>query len=129
MLGFDLTVSSYVLAGQQIREAEVTQDYPFSGDYTVLYTSGGMGVNTGDALAITDGANIDYFIVQGTGPATGQIAVTSGTISNSYTAEKAKVQLLRMQDPEGEPTSPYSSMDALARHGIKHMINQIDYSS
>lgn len=129
-LGFDLYISSEDLAGTQVREAEVTQDYPYGGtDYTVLYTSGGTGAITGDAMAITDGTNTDYFIVVGTGPATGQFTVTSGSISNSYTAEAAKIQILKMNDPDFEPTSPYVNVDGIARYGIKNMINQIDYSS
>jgi hypothetical protein len=128
-LGFDLPISSETLAGIQIREAELTQNYPYSGDYTVMYTAGGTGATTGDAMAITDGTNTDYFIVAGTGPATGQFTVTSGSISNTYTANAAKVQLLKMNDPDFEPTSAYETVDALARYGIKNMINQIDYSS
>lgn len=130
MLGFDLPISSEVLAQTQINEAELIQNYPYGGDYTFLYTGGGTGATTGDAMAITDGANkIDYFIVQGTGPAAGQIAVTSGTISNTYTANSAKVQLLKINDPEHEPTSHYATVDAIARYGIKSMVGQIDYSS
>jgi len=128
-LGFDLTISSEDLAGLQIREAELTQNYPYAGDYTVLYTSGGTGATTGDAMAITDGSNIDYFIVAGTGPATGQFTVVSGSISNNYTANLAKVQLLRINDPEFEPTSAFGTVDAIGRYGIKSMVNQIDYSS
>jgi hypothetical protein len=129
LLGFDLPISTETLAGVQIREAQLTQNYPYAGDYTVLYTSGGTGATTGDAMAITDGTNTDYFIVQGTGPATGQFAVTSGTISNSYTAEEAKVQILKMNDPEFEPTPAHNSIDDIARYGLKNMVNQIDYSS
>jgi hypothetical protein len=129
LLGFDLPVSSYSLAGQQIREGELTEDYPYMGsDYTKLYISTGTGIVEGDALAITDGTNTDYFMAGVIG-AGGLVNVISGSIGYSFSANKAKIQILRMQDPEGEPTSPYESMDALARHGIKHMINQIDYSS
>lgn len=129
MLGFDLYTSTEDLAQIQIREAELTQNYPYMGDYTKLYTGGGTGAATGDAMAITDGSNTEYFIVQGTGPATGELTITSGTLSNSYTANSAKVQLLRMVDPDYEPNSSYENIDGIARHGIKHMVNQIDYSS
>jgi len=130
-LGFDLPISSEDLGQTQIKEAELRQDYPYGGtDYTVLYTSGGTSAVTGDAMAIVDSSGIpEYFIVQGTGPATGQITVSSGTISNSYTAYGAKVQLLKMNDPDFEPTSAYDTVDAIGRYGIKNMVNQIDYSS
>jgi len=129
MLGFDLTISTEDLASTQIREAELIQNYPFGGDYTTLYTSGGTGATIGDAMAITDGTNTDYFIIQGTGPATGQFTVATGSISHTYTALTTKVQLLKMNDPDFEPTSPYNNVDAIARYGIKNMVNQIDYSS
>jgi len=79
-------------------------------------------------MAITDGTNTDYFIVAGT-PMSTQITVVSGSISNSYTAEAAKVQLLRINDPEFEPTSAFGTLDSIGRYGIKNMVNQIDYSS
>ena len=50
-------------------------------------------------------------------------------LSNSYTANNAKIQLLKQQDPEGTPTSWYNSIDKLVRYGIKVMASQIDYSS
>ena len=129
-LGFDLTMSSEVLAGTQVREAQLTQDYPYGGDYTKIYTSGGTGAAAGDAMAIYDGVNDpEYFLVDSTGPATGELTITSGTLSSTYTAYGSKVQLLRMNDPEFEPTSPYGNVDSIARYGIKNMVNQIDYSS
>jgi len=129
MLGFDLTIDSETLAGTQVREAELVQDYPYLGDYTKLYTSGGTGSSTGDAMAITDGSNTEYFIISSVGPGVGEITVVSGSLSSSYTAEEAKVQLLRMNDPEFEPTSAYGTVDSIGRYGLKNMINQIDYSS
>jgi len=130
MLGFDLTIDSETLAGTQVREAELIQDYPYLGSYVKLYTGGGTGASTGDAMVITDGdSNTDYFIVSDTGPGVGEITVVSGSISNSYTAEAAKVQLLRTNDPEFEPTSAYGTVDSIGRYGLKNMINQIDYSS
>jgi hypothetical protein len=128
-LGFDLPTSSEVLAGTQVREAQLTQNYPYMGDYTKIYTSGGTGATSGDAMAITDGTNTEYFLVESTGPATGEFTIISGTLSNMYTAQAAKVQLLRMNDADFEPTSPYGNVDAIARYGIKNMVNQIDYSS
>jgi len=130
MLGFDLTIDSETLAGTQVREAELVQDYPYLGSYIKLYTGGGTGASTGDAMVITDGdSTTDYFIVAGTGPGVGEITVVSGSLSNSYVAETAKVQLLKMNDPEFEPTSAYGTVDSIGRYGLKNMINQIDYSS
>lgn len=129
MLGFDLTIDSETLAGTEIKEAQLTQNYPYMGDYTQIYTGGGIGAAIGDAMAITDGSNTEYFIVQDTGPATGQITVTSGTITNSYTSGSSKVQKLRLNDPDFQPTSVFENVDDIGRYGIKYMVNQIDYSS
>ncbi len=87
------------------------------------------------AFMITDGdTKTDYFTaLSGTSDAAITVA-TLGTngftgITNSYTASEAKLQLLKEQDPEGEPNSWYITIDQLVRYGIKVMINQIDYSS
>ena len=128
LLGLDLYVSSENIANTGIREALVVQNYPYGGDYTQIYIQSGTGVQTDEVMAITDGDNTEYFKVEGV--ATDSVlTVSSGVLSNTYIASQAKVQLLRTQDPEAQPASPFSSVDALARYGIKHMVNQIDYSS
>jgi hypothetical protein len=125
-----LPISSEILAGTQIREAELRQNYPYGGtDYTKIYTSGGTGVSGGEAMAITDGSVTEYFIVDDIGPAAGELTIVSGSLDNSYIAYEAKVQILKMNDPEFEPASAYGTVDSIARYGIKNMVNQIDYSS
>jgi hypothetical protein len=127
MLGFDLTISSEVLATTQIKEAEVLTTYSGA---SVVYTSGGTGAASGDAMAITDGSNTEYFIVDSLNPSGSDITILTGTEpSNTYLANKAKVQLLRMNDPGFEPKSAFGTVDSIARYGIKNMVNQIDYSS
>jgi hypothetical protein len=126
MLGFNLTLSSEDIANTTVREALTTVDYT-PGDLT-LWIQTGTGVVAGQAMAVTDGTNVDYFMVDNVTADT-QLTVVSGSITHNYTASEARVQLLKIQDPEGEPTSHYSSIDALGRYGIKHMVNQIDYSS
>lgn len=128
MLGLDLYVSSENIANISVKESLVVQDYPFGGDYTKIYIQTGTGVQTGEAMAITDGTTIEYFRVDGV-VTDSVVTVTSGILTNTYTANAAKVQVLRVQDPEGKPVSPLDSVDAVARYGIKHMVNQIDYSS
>lgn len=128
-LGFDLPISTEDLASIQVREAELTEDFPYGGDYTDLYTSGGTAAVAGDAMAITDGTTTEYFIVEAVAAGTGHFTVVSGSVSGVYYANQAKVQLLRVNDPEFEPTSAYGNVDSIARYGIKNMVNQIDYSS
>ncbi len=125
-LGFDLSLSSEDIANTAIREAEVTTDY--SANDVTLWISTGTSVQVGETMVITDRTNTEYFMVDGvSGDA--QLTVASGSITNDYTANKAKVQLLRLGDPEGEPTSYFTSVDGLGRYGLKYMINQIDYSA
>jgi len=126
MLGFNLTLSSEDIANTTVREALVTVDYT-AGDLT-LWIQTGTGVVIGEAMLVTDGTYVDYFMVNDVTADT-QLTVVSGSITHNYTASESKVQLLQIQDPEGEPTSHYTSMDSIGRYGIKHMVNQIDYSS
>jgi len=128
MLGLDLSISSEDIANTNVKESLVVQDYPLAGDYTKLYIQTGTGVQTGEVMAIKDINNMEYFRVDGV-VTDSVITVTSGVLTNPYTANEAKVQVLRIQDPEVQPASPFGSVDAVARYGIKHMVNQIDYSS
>lgn len=126
MLGFDIPVSSEQIASVDVREALITQDFTASG--TALWIQTGTGLAAGDPVAITDGTNTEYFIA-GTVLGDAQITVTAGAITRNYTAYRAKIQRLRMQDPENQPVSPYNSVDDVARHALKHMTSQIDYSA
>jgi hypothetical protein len=126
MLGFDLYVSSEQIAGIDIREALITTDLPTGSGTFFIQT--GTSLVAGDPIAITNGVNTpEYTIVQNV---MGDSQVTvSPTFTRNYTAYKAKIQRLRMQDPENQPMSPYDSIDDIARHAIKHITSQIDYSS
>jgi hypothetical protein len=126
MLGFDLPVSSETIAGIDIREALITTDLPTGSG--VFYIQTGASLAAGDPIAITDGVNAaEYSLVQ---DVIGDSQITiSPTFTRSYTAYKAKIQRLRMQDPENQPLSPFDSIDDIARHAIKHITSQIDYSS
>jgi hypothetical protein len=126
MLGFDLPVSSETLSYTDIREALVTE--PFTASGITLWIQTGTSAAIGDAMVVTDGTNLDYFIVDGvSGDA--QLTVASGTIKHGYLQNKAKVQRLKIQDPENQPLSPFDSVDALARHALKNITSQIDYSA
>ena len=128
LLGLDLTISSEDLAGVQVREAEVL--VTVTSGTTLIETSGGTGAVVGDAMAIVDTEdNTEYFIVEGLNASGSDITVSSTAITGTYEASKSKVQLLRMNDPDFEPTSVYDTVDAIARYGIEYMVNQIDYSS
>jgi hypothetical protein len=126
MLGFDLPVSSETLSYTDMREALTTVDFTASGTSLLIQT--GTSAAIGDAMSITDGTYIEYFVVNNVvGDST--LTVTAGAIKRDYTAYKAKVQRLRIQDPENQPVSPFDSIDDLARHALKNITSQIDYSA
>ena len=80
-------------------------------------------------MSITDVTVTEYLIIDAIAAGTGHFTVVSGSVTGTYSANQAKVQLLRTNDPEFQPTSAYDNVDAIARYGIKNMVNQIDYSS
>lgn len=131
-LGFDLPTTSYALAGVAVKETLLNSSYTADTDTVSVNT--GTGAQSGMAFMITDGTNTEYFTaLSGTTDSSIKVA-TMGTngftaISNSYSANEARLQLLKEQDPEGTPTSWYTSIDQLVRYGIKSMASQIDYSS
>jgi len=130
-LGFDLGVDSETLANQTTMETLLAQDYSSGSQY--LYVTALTGINANDCCLITDGTNVDYF----------QVIAVSGTrltvptnvingfdaISHSYTANRAKVQVLRYQDPDGEPNTYHNTIDSITRFGIMSIVNQRDFSS
>lgn len=131
LLGFNLSTESEVVDSLAVKEALVLTDFAGS---SVISGTGSITINqnvgaaTNDCMVITDGTNTDYFQID---------SVTGGTIiefdaakvTHDYTASAAKVQLLRIQDPDADPTLWFDSIDKITRHGIKTVINQIDYSS
>lgn len=127
ILGFDLKTTSAILDAASIWEALVSVDY-------VTSTSGitidrNIGAVDGDCLMITDRNTTDCFQLDAepTGGGTG-LSFSSTAISNNYTANVTKVQLLKEQDPESGPVAWFEDIDKITRHGIKTMINAIDFS-
>lgn len=132
-LGFDLSWNSEELAAIAVKETVLSADYTH--DTTPLTIVAGTGVQVGDCLMISDGINTDYFTAL-SGTTDNNIVVSTDStnnytgILNDYTTTAgAKVQILREQDPNSEPTMWYESIDQLVRYGIKVMVSQIDYSS
>ena len=128
VLGFDLSVTSKILAGTDIRE--VVSSVYTANDET-LNVQSGLDYSPGDAMYITDGTNTDYFTaVSGTETAI-QVPTLSGNgftgISHSYVAG-SKVQKLKYNDPEYKPSSCLDSVDDALTWGILSLANQIDFS-
>jgi hypothetical protein len=130
LLGFDIPITSEIVDSLEVKEALVLTDLAGStiSGTTSITIDQNVGAVANDCLLITDGTNSDYLQAD---------VVTGGTviefdgnrISHDYLANKAKVQLLRIQDPDADPTLWFNDIDKITRHGIKTVINQIDYSS
>jgi hypothetical protein len=132
ILGFDLPTTSHALSSVAVKETLLNTSY--TADTDTLSVNTGTGASAGKVFMITDGANIEYFTaLSGTTDASIKVATSANNgytaITNNYSANKARIQLLREQDPESVPTNWYTSIDQLVRFGIKTIANQIDYSS
>ena len=128
LLGFNLQITSEDIDALSINEALVTTNYTVSG--TTMTISQNIGAVDNDCLLITDGTNTNYFQLN-SAPTGGGTVLTfdADRITNNYVANESKVQLFRIQDPDAEPMLWFSSVDKITRHGVKSIINQIDYSS
>lgn len=132
-LGFNLNVSSEVLAGISLKEVLITESY--TANTSDLKVGSGMGASEGSCFYITDGTNYDYFTaVSGT---TDTIIKVCTTVNNGYrgikhnytTSDGAKVQLIKENDPDFEPNSYHIDVDSVVRWGIMNMVNELDFSS
>lgn len=127
ILGFDLKTSSSSLAGVAINEALVTTEVTISGVGMTINSN--TGAVAGDCMMITDRNNTDYFQLL-SDPTDGVgLSCESTAIKHHYDTGEAKVQLLKEQDPDAEPTMWLDTIDKINRHGVKCIINEIDYSS
>ena len=125
-IGFDLGVGSYDIATTAVVESLVTSSCGAAS--TAIVINAMTGLVAGDPIAITDNTNTDYVIAQG-GTTTTNIVIISGSLTNSYTANRAKVQKLKIQDPDQVPAMYHSEADSIMRWGIMSIVNQIDFSS
>ena len=133
-LGFNLSIDSQSIASTAILESLVTSNYTADTSPVAISTLSAIGA--GDAVAITDGTNTDYFTALSGTTSTSIVVATSVSglgdytgIANSYTASEAKIQILKLQDPDQSPAAIYDEVDEAMRWGIKSIVNQIDFSS
>jgi hypothetical protein len=125
-LGFDLGIGSYDIATTSVKESLVTATCNDSSTGITINSMSGLA--EGDVLAITDKTHTEYVIAKAGTTAT-SIVIEAGDISNTYTANRAKVQKLQIQDPDQEPVMYHSEVDSVMRWGINSIVNQIDFSS
>jgi hypothetical protein len=129
MLGFDLPTESEIIDSMSIKEALVltTISGTVSGTQQITISQN-VGASVNDCMLITNGTDTEYFqitnVVDGI-----YVSLNADVLSSTYLASKSKVQLLRLQDPDADPSLWFDSVDKITRHGIKSIMNQIDYSS
>lgn len=129
ILGFNIPTSSEFLDSWQIKEALVLTDFAGSTTSGTSYITidQTIGAEVNDCVVITDGVNKDYFQVDEVNG--NQIGFEGGRVSHDYLASLAKIQIMREQDPDADPALWFDDIDKITRHGIKTLINQIDYSA
>lgn len=127
LLGFNILSDSEDMASQSIKEALVTTTVS-GGSTTQLTINQSIGASADDCVMIKDDTNTDYFQITSMGSDT-VLNFDSSVVANNYDASQAKVQLLREQDPDAGPTLVSDDIDKITRHGVKTIIQQIDYSS
>jgi len=128
-LGFNLSTDSEATDSLAVKEALVLTDYVATASGVGAITiSANIGAAVNDCMVITDRVNQDYFQIT---DVTGGTAIEfdRSKVTNDYDMLKTKVQLLREQDPDADPTLWMADVDKITRHGVKTMINQIDYST
>lgn len=123
-LGFYAPVRSEVIAGTSVPETYLTFPYTASSGLTALDVSSSSDFSTKDCFAITNGTNTEYRYVS---------SVAAGAINfnvaldNNY-ASNSRVQLARIQDPESDPVSVFTTIDDAVTYAIASIVNQIDFS-
>ena len=129
LLGFNLATDSETVDSLGVKEALVLTDYVATASGVGAITiSANIGAVVNDCMVITDRVNHEYFQITDVTGGT-SIEFDRSKVTNDYDMLKTKVQLLREQDPDADPTLWMADVDKITRHGIKTMINQIDYSS
>jgi hypothetical protein len=124
-LGFLGAVESEVQAGLNPRETFLSCDYTVSSG-TKLDVSDNSIVTAGaDCIGITDGTNTEYRFVSAA-PA-GQITINAA-LSNDYDTY-ARVQVVKLQDPDATPPPVLESVDDAAKFAVATIVGQIDFSS
>lgn len=125
MLGFNLAITSEIMSRTSTQEAlAITSVSGSTGSVTINQS---VGASINDCMAITNNVTTDYFQVTNVVGGT-VISFDPTTVTNNYVANKSKVQLLRMHDVDSIPGLWFDNIDKLTKHGIKTIINQIDYS-
>jgi len=121
-LGFDVTFTSNALASNVPVKTSLAADYTSPSTSITISNSG--FITEGDVLAITDGTNTEY---RGVESGVGFSVTLSSGLVNDYSSG-SYVQVLKLQDPSGDPISGYTRVDDHIKFAIYSLANQIDFS-
>lgn len=121
-LGFDIVFSSRDIANDPPSQTSLASNYSSGTELTV--TTAGI-VADADCVAITDGTNKEF---RGVESSVGNTVTLSSGLANSYNSGSL-VQVLKLQDPGGQPSSAYDKVDDIVKYSIAAIANQIDFSS
>lgn len=119
-LGFDITFRSEDFVANPPSATSLSVDYTSGTSLTV--TTAGI-VSTGDCIAITDGTNREY---RGVESSIASVVTLSSGLANTYSTGTL-VQVLRLQDPSGQPSPAYSNVDDYIKYAISSIVNQISF--
>ena len=130
-LGFNLGISSEEINMYVVTETLLLVNYISDTDNLIIGPE--LVPSNGEVCYITDNVNEDYFVCL-SGSIAGNIKVQT-TANNSYIgikhgflAGETKIQLLKPNDPDFNPTNYTSSVDDMIKWGINSIANKIDYT-
>ena len=121
-LGLDIVFSTHTIAGDPPSVTSLASNYTSGTGLTV--TTAGI-VSEADCVAITDGSNLEF---RGVESSVGTSVTLSSGLANTYSSGSL-VQVLKLQDPTGQPSPAYSNVDDVIKHAIASVANQIDFSN
>lgn len=123
-LGFFAAVLSKDLAAREINETYLTFPYTSSSGLTLVDVNSVTGFSAQDCFAITDGTNTEYRYVSS---ASGSTINFNAALTNNY-ASNARVQSVRIQDPDVTPVSVFTTIDDAVTYAISSIVNQINFA-
>ena len=123
-LGFFAQVTSENIASTSVQESYLSWPYVTSSGWTYIEVNDETVASAGDCVGITDGTNTEYRYVSSA--VAGRINVNVALVNDF--ASNSRVQVIRMQDPSGQPVPAFADIDEATRFAINSLANQIDFS-
>jgi len=123
-LGFFAPVTSELIASTGIEETYLSWPYVTSSGWSYVEVNDETVATAGDCIGVTDGSHTEYRYVSS---AAGGLININTALGYNYAAN-SRVQVLRLQDPDGRPDPAFEDIDESVRFAISSLVNQIDFS-